>query len=65
MPHEHRVTVFVNNRSVSVPVYTYQWSNLSVSDQLHEIMLGGEGMPKIQSLSREQLDPATRNKEAG
>lgn len=65
LPHEHRVTIMDNGQSASVPVYTYQWSNLAISDQLHEIMLGGEGMPKIQTLAREQLDPGTAAKERG
>lgn len=63
--HPHQVVVNDDGKNVSVMVYTYLWSNLSVSDQLHDIMLGGDGKPKINTLDRGRLDAQTQEMETG
>jgi hypothetical protein len=48
---------------LNLPVY--EWSNLSVKDHLHNLMLGGPTMPKFMALTREQLPEVTQTIETG
>lgn len=64
-PHAHPQRIVLDGRTISVVIHTHQWSNLAVSDQLHDIMLGSEGMPKIRTVARDQLDERTQAKEVG
>ena len=48
-----------------VVIPMYRWSNLSVKDQLHGLLIGGEGKPRFVSLARNQCSAATQMKEQG
>jgi len=65
MPHSHEKFISVNGHTQAVRVYTTQWSNIAISDQLHELMTGGDGKPKIHTLDRSQLDDKTKAREVG
>lgn len=60
-PQSRAVTLKGQRVEIKVPLY--QWSNLSVKDQLSELVRGGEGRAQFKSLGREQLNEATRLKE--
>jgi len=62
-PQARRVTLLGQPREIKVPLY--EWSNLSVKDQLSEIIRGGEGRVQFKSLSRNQLPEAVQLKESG
>lgn len=63
--HAHEKYIIENGKPVAVRVFTHLWSNLAVKDQLHTMLLGGEGMPKVHVLKRDQLDERTREMEQG
>lgn len=64
-PHMELVRIERNDKTLRIPVYTFLWSNLSIKDQLHALLMGGEGKPKVVALKREQTRPETQLKEVG
>lgn len=48
---------------VRVPVYRF--SVLSITDQLHALLIGGGDKPRFVALRREQCSPETQSKESG
>lgn len=57
--------VIENGKRIGISVFMYRWSNLSVKDQLHEILIGGEGKPKFVALPRSALLPKDQLIEVG
>lgn len=64
-PTLNHVPVVKNDQTIKIPVYMFRWSNLSIKDQLHTLLIGGEGKPKVVALKREQTRPETQLKEVG
>lgn len=64
-PMRHDKFILENGRPVAVPVFSHLWSNLAVKYQLHTLLLGGEGLPKIHACPREKLNARTLAKEVG
>jgi len=62
-PQSRRIQWQANPLDIKVPLY--EWSNLSVKDQLSELIRGGEGRVQFKSLSRSQLPEHVLLKEAG
>ena len=62
-PQSRRVQWQGNPLDLKIPLY--EWSNLSVKDQLSELIRGGEGRVQFKSLSRSNLTEAALLKEAG
>ena len=62
-PQSRRIQWQANPLDIKVPLY--EWSNLSVKDQLFELIRGGEGRVQFKSLSRSQLPEHVLLKEAG
>jgi hypothetical protein len=62
-PQFRRVTL--KGQPVEIKVPLYNWSQLSIKDQLHALVTGGGQTVKFLSLSRAQLSEATRLKEQG
>jgi hypothetical protein len=62
-----RPEIIINEKGgrerILVPMY--RWSNWSVKEQLNDLRIGGEGRPKFEALSREQLSPEMQAKETG
>ena len=54
-----------NGKREAVSIFMYRWSNLSVKDLLHEILIGGEGKVKFAALPREALLPRDQLIEVG
>lgn len=62
-PQARRITW--QGRQLEIKVPLYEWSNLSIKDQLAELIRGGVGRPQFTALPREQLSEATRLHEVG
>lgn len=62
-PQSRRIQWGGSPLDIRVPLY--EWSNLSIKDQLSELIAGGDGMVKYKSLSRSQISEATLLKEVG
>ena len=54
-----------DGRMLKIPVFLTRWSNLSIADQLNDLMIGGEGKPKFTFVPREQLSAAQQARETG
>lgn len=54
-----------NGQSAVLNIPVYEWSNLSVKDHLHNLMLGGPTFPKFMALTHDQLDEQSQAKENG
>lgn len=61
--YQRQITVGGHLVALNIPVY--EWSNLSVKDHLHNLMIGGANLPKFMALKREQLDQTTQDMERG
>ena len=52
-------------KPLEIKIPLYEWSNLTVKDQLSELIRGGQGRAEFKSLSRAQLPEAVLLKESG
>lgn len=62
-PQGQRITW--QGRQLEIRVPLYEWSNLSIKDQLAELVRGGAGRVKFLSLGRDKIEEATRLREVG
>ncbi len=62
-PQSRRIQWQGNPMDIKVPLY--EWSNLSLKDQLAELIRGGNGMVQFKSLSRDALPESVLLKESG
>lgn len=62
-PQSRNVTIKGQRLDIRVPLY--EWSNLSVKDQLSELMRGADNRIKFESLARSQISPSAQAKEVG
>jgi len=65
MPSYYQRQIVADGNPAMLNIPVYEWSNLSVKDHLHNLMMGSPTTPKFVSLSREQLTDTAQAKEIG
>lgn len=57
--------VVKDGKRAAVRVFWWLWSNMSIKDQLSDLIIGGEGRPKFVAAEKSKLSTETQKKEVG